>query len=159
MLAKQQPLNGLAHVGNKMPAIGDLLDFGVDSLNGLRVGSRTVSRDNSYCWVTTKPFGDDGRFTADKNLDRLASFQIDDDRPVAVAAGDRPVVYSNDDGWLQRRWASSTTKDAKDGVSTDADPEMGSKATSCCATQGIANLAQSLGEAIRAALHPGRQLS
>jgi hypothetical protein len=32
-------------------------------------------------------------------------------------------------------------------------------ATSCCATQGIANLAQSLGEAIRAALHPGRQLS
>src|SRR5450756_1759550 len=88
MLAKQQPLNGLAHVGNKMPAIGDLLNFGVDSLNGLRVGSRTVSRDNSYCWVPSKPFGDDGRLTADKNVDRLASFQIDDDRPCLLYTSD-----------------------------------------------------------------------
>jgi hypothetical protein len=35
---------------------------------------------------------------------------------------------------------------------------MGSKATSGRSTQRIANLAQSLREAIRAALHPGRQL-
>ena len=158
MLPNKQTLNGLAHVGDKMPAIGDLLNFGFDSLNGLRVGSRTVSRDNLYCWVPSKPFGDDGRLTADRNVDRLAPFQIDDDRPVAVAAGDCPVVDSNDDRWLQRRWISSATKDSKDGVSADADPKMGSKATSCCATQRIANLAQSLGEAIRAALHPGRQL-
>jgi hypothetical protein len=91
--------------------------------------------------MQSKPVGDDDRLTATKNVDRLASFQIHDDRSVPVAPRDSPIIDSKNDRGLLRRRTSGSMEDAQHGVTADPNPQMGGKPTSRRATQREAKAA------------------
>src|SRR5512135_1041386 len=97
-MSLEQAFDGLAHVLQEMPTIGDLLGLGRRLGGGLRVGRRTVAADQLDAGVGLEP-GPDGRsVTIGQEIDDVARLEVDDDGAVALPFAPGPVVDA-DESW------------------------------------------------------------
>ena len=91
-----------------MPAVGHLLGIRGGSTGRVGIGAGPVPGDHLDLRMQPQPGHHRCRVALGQQLDRAALLEVDDDRAVLVATGQRPVVDADDDGHrLQRRTAGA----------------------------------------------------
>ena len=98
-----------------MPAVGNLDGIRERFGCGQRVAAATVAGDHGDLWLATEPSLRGGRFAIRQQSDCLASFQIANDRSVALVSPPRPVVDPHDRRRCKRR-TTAPSDNTKKGV-------------------------------------------
>src|SRR5206468_9316854 len=106
---------GATSVLHEVPAVGNLDGIRERFGCGQRVAAATVAGDHGDLWLATEPSLRCGRFAIRQQSDRLASFQIANDRSVALVSPPRPVVDPHDRRRCKRR-TTAPSDDTKKGV-------------------------------------------
>ncbi|MEN3237792.1 hypothetical protein PUR29_30330 [Methylobacterium ajmalii] len=98
MGALEPAFDGLLHVSEKVPSIGDLLRLGSAEACASRVLGRAIPGDEFDAGVPFEPAGHRGCRAIREEIDDAVTVEVDDDRAVTAALLDRPVVDADPDG-------------------------------------------------------------
>nr|WP_238193025.1 hypothetical protein [Methylobacterium frigidaeris] len=90
--------DGLPHVGEQVPAIGDLLRLGSAEACTSGILRRAIPGDEFDAGMPFEPAGYRGCRAIREEIDDAVTIEIDDDRAVPAALPDRPVVDPDPDG-------------------------------------------------------------
>ena len=90
--------DGLPHVGEQVPAIGDLLRLGSAEACTSGILRRAIPGDEFDAGMPFEPAGYRGCRATREEVDDAATIEIDDNRAVAAALPDCPVVDADPDG-------------------------------------------------------------
>ena len=102
-MALEQALDGLAHVLQQVPSIGDLPGLGRRLGGGLGVGRRAVPADQLDVGMGPEPRLDGRGITVRQEIDDVAGLEVDDDGAIALPLAPGPVVDA-DEPRGPRRW-------------------------------------------------------
>jgi hypothetical protein len=83
---------------HQMPAVGDLDRVWPAISSGLDIAGTTITGDHLDRWPCSKPSGNGWRFAIRQKLDDATSLQITDDRAIAMATLEGPVIDADDAG-------------------------------------------------------------
>nr|WP_245442717.1 hypothetical protein [Methylobacterium terrae] len=89
--------DGLPHVGEQVPSIGDLLSLGIAEACASGILGRAILDDEFDAGMPFEPAGHRGCRTIREEVDGAVAVEIDDDRTVTAALPDRPVVDPDPD--------------------------------------------------------------
>jgi hypothetical protein len=95
-MALEEALDGLAHVLQEVPSIGDLLGLGRGFSGGLGVGRRTVAADQLDTGMSFEPRPDGRGVAVGQEIDDIVRLEVDDDRAVALSFAPGPVVDADE---------------------------------------------------------------
>ena len=91
-------LHGLAEIAEEVPSIRDLHGLRCALPDGISIGAGTVTGDNLDPVVTPQLGRERVGLAVGQKVDDLVAFQVDQDRPVVLAAPPRPVIDSQHAG-------------------------------------------------------------
>ena len=94
----KQPFDGLAHILQQVPSIGDLSGIGCTFGGGLGVGRRTVAADQFDSGMSLEPRLDGGGVAVRQEIDDIIRLKVDDDGAVALSFAPGPVVDADESG-------------------------------------------------------------
>ena len=103
MNAMQPAFDGLAHVGEQMPTVGDLYGPGSTETGATGVFGRTVPGHDFDVRSLQEPAGQRRRGAVREEVDDAMPIQIHQDNAVAAALPHRPVVDADVSGGLRVR--------------------------------------------------------
>ena len=92
----QPALDCLAHVGQQVPAVGDLYCLGCADGGGAGVLCRAVARDHLHPWPLPKPFRHSWGRAVGQQVDHAPALQVHNDRAVCPTLAQRPIVHRHD---------------------------------------------------------------
>ncbi|BAR47373.1 hypothetical protein Maq22A_2p42770 (plasmid) [Methylobacterium aquaticum] len=90
--------DGLPHVGEQVPSIGDRLRLGSAEACTSGILGRAIPSDEFDAGVPFEPAGYRGCRAIREEIDDAVTVEVDDDRAVTAALPDRPVVDADPDG-------------------------------------------------------------
>lgn len=138
-VAVHQPLQRVTEVAEKVPAIGDLDGIRCSLSGSLRIGSGPITSHDFHPGVLIKPSRNRVRPPIRQKIDDAPTFEIADDRAVAAATTERPVVDADDAGRRMTRQISRSDqaqqrvatgrqgeprRQARSGLTADRKPEV-----------------------------------
>jgi hypothetical protein len=92
----EHTFDGLAQVLQQVPAIRNLLSLGGAGRRRLGVGRRTVPADHLDPGMGLEPSRHGIRSTVGEEVEDVPSFQVHDDRAVALSLAPRPIIDPHD---------------------------------------------------------------
>jgi hypothetical protein len=146
---------GTTGVLHEMPAVGNLDGIRERFGRSQRVTTASVAGDHGNPWLATEPSLRRGRFAVRQQGDHFASFQVANDRSVALVSPPRPVVDPYDRGRC-KRWAAASSDDTKKGVIAHRKHESPSETCRRAATESKPEVVDDIIEPARAP-RPQRQ--
>src|SRR5271156_4352462 len=108
-----------------MPTVGDLGRVGKCPGNGFTVSAASVAGDDGNLLMPFKPSGRGRRLTIGQQRHRPTSFEIADNRSIAVVAPPCPVIDPDDIQRLEREPCSSADDKAQSVVAHPGPPPSG----------------------------------
>ena len=97
MSALQPAFDGLAHVGEKAPTVGNLYGPGSIETGTTGVLGRAVPGHDLDLWVAPEPGRQRRGRTIRQQIDGTAAFEVDKDGAIGSALAQSPVVDTDDD--------------------------------------------------------------
>lgn len=97
-LARHDLLQGRSQVPQQVPAIGHLLRVRGSLPCPFRVGGRPIPRDDLHAGVGLQPSRQGLGLAIRQQIDDLAAFQVDEDRPILLPPTQRPIVHAENAG-------------------------------------------------------------
>jgi hypothetical protein len=137
--APEHPLKQLAHIGQEVEAIGNLDGIGRALTRTVSVGAGTITADHVDAGVLSQPGRQTLGGSVRQEFDRLATFEVYEDRPVALAPPPGPVIDAEHTriGWRPHRCLADqaeerraagrhpqTAPDAGTGAATEGEPDL-----------------------------------
>ena len=138
-VAVHQPLQRVTEVAEKVPAVGDLDGIRCSLSGSLRIGSGPITSDDVHPGVLIEPSRHRVSGPIRQEIDDAPTFEIADDRAVAAATTERPVIDADDAGRRMTRQISrpdqaqqrvatgrqgESRRQARSGLTTDRKPEV-----------------------------------
>jgi hypothetical protein len=133
--AVQPPLNRLAHVGQQMPAVGNLHGFGGAQADAAGIPSRAVTCDCLYAWMAPKPLRQGFSCPIRQQVQHAAALEIHHDRAIRASLAYRPVVHANDARRFRCRQRQLVDK-AQHRVGAGRHGQMVQQPGTCLAAKG-----------------------
>jgi hypothetical protein len=101
---------GVAHVCEQVPAIGDLGSLGRTLPGAVGVDAGAVTGDHLDAWVTLKPAGQGRGRAVWQEVDDTVLLQVAEDGAVALPAPPCPIIHAQHAGWRDRLGAGRPHK-------------------------------------------------
>ena len=92
----QPALDHLPHVGQQVPAVGDLRRLRRARRGAAAVLGRAVARDDLDRRAVPQPGGERRRGPVGEQVQRAAALEVHQDRAVGAPLAHRPVVHADD---------------------------------------------------------------
>jgi hypothetical protein len=90
----QHSLESGCEIAKEMKAIGHLNGARCTLPGPLGIRARAVAADDLDAWVKPQPLSQRSWFPVGQKVNRLVTFEINQNRSVAMASAPRPVIYS-----------------------------------------------------------------
>jgi hypothetical protein len=139
--APEHTLEQLAHIGQDVEAIGNLDGIGRALTRTVGVGAGTIAADHVDAGVLTQPGCQALGRAVRQQLDRPATLEVHEDRPIALAPPPGPVVDA-EDARIDRRRRRCLADQTKEGRSAGRHLQTAPDAGTGAAAEGEPDLLQ-----------------
>ncbi|GJE04671.1 hypothetical protein GMJLKIPL_6635 [Methylobacterium isbiliense] len=118
---------GLAHVEEEVPPIGDLESGGGARRGCSGVLGRAVAGDDLDTRMATQPRGDGHRRAVGQQVDRASAFEVNEEGAVGPSLADGPIVDA-DGSWWSRTRQREAVQEAQHRIGAGPHPQVAGQA-------------------------------